>query len=256
MKFALVIKGLSYVKELNYYNERAKEPHSISFEDSIQSFEDKVINPLRENGHSVDIFFNTNTSDKVDSFIQRLKPCKVILYEYNNKGTTWDYINNLILQGLILVKEHNKDNYDYIIVTRFDIFIFENILNLFKSYIPEVGISTIAPNNDCFFIFNGQLLDKLIQIFYWMTINIKCTHSFTVFAQINNIIVHSFYNYTGVCTKESTQNPFYRVNRYIFVPKDHYWYHHSIEECFDPNSKHYAFQCPINTEYKSGTIIL
>jgi len=254
MKYALILKGLSYVKDLDHDNDKVGKSYTIDFDNSIQSFKDKIINPLRENGNDVDIYFNTNSSEKLDKYIENLEPICVSKYEYSHKKSSWALINKLIYDGLLLVK--NKGiNYDYIIVTRFDIYIFENIMNVLTAYIPDIGLSTTTPNNDCFFIFNGSLLDKMLNVFRFLYTNNEISHRYPELSQMLGIKVHTFYNYTGACTKESMQVPFYRINRHIFLPKDHSLFIHSLEEALDPSSKHYALQHPINTSYTSGVFI-
>jgi len=258
MKYALVFKGISYAIS-DYDIKRTGKEYTIDFDDSIKSFEDNIIKPLTSRGDEVDTFFNTNTSDKLDSYINRMNPKNINLYKYNSQPTDWRYINKIILEGMFLVKQYqefSKIEYDYVIVTRFDIYIYDSILTMINAYLPKNGVSVVTPNNDCFFMFNGNLLDKMISIFTDMYNRGAVSHSFTELTHNSGIETHAFYSYCGASTKESMKTPFYRINRYMFTPKDHYWFHHTIEEAYDPNSKHYVFQIKPNTEYTSGIILV
>jgi hypothetical protein len=92
----------------------------------------------------------------------------------------------------------------------------------------------------------------MLNIFNFLYKKDEISHQYTQLSQTMEIKVHTFYNYIGACTKESMQVPFYRINRHIFLPKDHFLYFHSLEEAHNSSSKHYAFQHPINTQYTSG----
>ena len=70
MRFSLILKGLSYVPDASHENDTTNQSYSVDFRHSVQSFKDKIIHPLREKGHEVDIFFHTNTSEKLEEFIR------------------------------------------------------------------------------------------------------------------------------------------------------------------------------------------
>ena len=108
----------------------------------VHPYLNNIIKPLKEKGHTVDIFFTTYESKKLNSYIDTLKPVKVKLNEYQVlKAGTWSNVFKIMIDSLTLVKDYQEEinsNYDYVIVSRFDNYIFENINNVYIYNIDKV----------------------------------------------------------------------------------------------------------------------
>ena len=83
MKYAICYRGISY-KE-NYFNEPGLDSYNVDFFDCIFYNEKYLINPLRDNGNDVDIFFNTYDSKKLNQYIDKLNPIDIRITELIHK---------------------------------------------------------------------------------------------------------------------------------------------------------------------------
>ena len=155
MKVALVFHGLSY----GYNN---KGEYSSITQDSFDSIKKRILNKkiLEKNKIKYDIFFHSWNSTNNEQVLKIIKPCKYIFEDrrdFSDKCSQLKTTNNLISKNLkdftnrknvlesiysrfysmyqsIKLLESNGE-YDYIIVTRFDIFI-SSKLNISKSVDP------------------------------------------------------------------------------------------------------------------------
>ena len=119
MKYALCFRGISYYKD--YYHADSPQLFDVDFSQSLGSFQKNIINPLKETGNDVDIFFTTYDSVKLQDYIDIMKPKAVKLnsYQYLRPGT-WRNVLTMFIDTLNLIKNTNI-YYDYIIRIRFDI---------------------------------------------------------------------------------------------------------------------------------------
>ena len=132
MRYALCLRGISYLEKYTFDNRGNMDEYTIDFIHSVESIEKNILNPLREQGHTVDVFFNTYSSIKLNEYISRLNPVSIKEREFdpNVKPGNWSHIFDLIIDSAILVNDYQEDNmfvYDRIIITRFDEYILQNI---------------------------------------------------------------------------------------------------------------------------------
>lgn len=249
MKYAICYRGISY-KE-NYFNEPGLDPYDVDFNCCIPYNEKNLINPLRENGNEVDIFFNTYESKKIGYYINRLKPVDVRLTEFNPQIKKYNFSNvtQIIIDSLEQIKKYQNENnvkYDYIILSRFDIVIFEDVSKIF---FPKNSISVPQRNDDCFIVISGDLLDKALEIY--KENKDRCITHHMVYRFIEKgIRYHGMYPHKS--GDEGAYNaPIWRLARIMFVPDGHNVKEYNIEDVFDEKSKFYGFKYPPHTEFKS-----
>jgi hypothetical protein len=249
MKYAICYRGISY-KE-NYFNEPGLDSYNVDFFDCIFYNEKYLINPLRDNGNDVDIFFNTYDSKKLNQYIDKLNPIDIRITEFNPQIKKYNFSNvtQIIIDSLTQIKEYQEKNnikYDYIILNRFDIVIFEDVSKIF---FPKNSISVPQRNDDCFIVISGDLLDTALEIY--KKNKDKCiTHHMVYKFLEQGIRYHGMYPHKS--GDEGAYNaPVWRLSRIMFVPDGHNVKEYNIEDVFDENSKFYGFKYSSHTEYTS-----
>jgi hypothetical protein len=247
MKYAICYRGISY-KE-NYFNEPGLNPYNVDFYECLPSNKKYLIDPLREKGNEVDVFYNTYDSPKLKEYIDELNPVNVYLTEFNSKIQKYNFshVTQLIINSLEQIKKYQFDTgvvYDYVILTRFDIVLLNNFS---KIYLPENAISVPTRNDDCFIVIAGNLLDCAIEMY--KNNQHKCiTHHMVYKFLENGIRYHAMYpNKPG--DECGYKAPFWRLARVMFTPKGHNVNEYNLENVYDENSNYYGFLYPSHTKY-------
>jgi len=237
MKYALCFRGISYYKD--YIHNDSNEAFDVDFSQTLNSFKQNIINPLKENGHEVDVFFTTYETEKLNYFIEQMNPVKVKLNTYQTLSAgTWSNVFKIIIDSLTLVKEYQEETnskYDFIIVSRFDNYIFENITNLF---IPNNAISSISKGEDNFFIISGYIFELVYNYFIDMKYKNYITHYYIDYCKEHNIRCHKFYN-----NIDNPKNyPFLKTARQLFTQKNHTFHLCELDDLFNKDSLYYGFK--------------
>jgi hypothetical protein len=246
MKYALCFRGISYFDK--FTNNETIAPWDVDFLDSIPSFQNNVINPLVKNGHTVDIFFTTYESKYLELYKSIMKPVKVHLNKYEQMPAgRWSNVNKIIIDSFKLVKQQEEETntkYDFIIISRFDIYIFENIMNV---HIIPNGISAASKGEADFFIISGDIFDLVCKYFIELRNNNAVTHYYSEYCMQKGIRCHKFY-------KEITNqknHPFQKTARQLFTPKGHLFHLCELIEIYNPSSEFYGFVYPPVKEFTS-----
>ena len=250
MRIALAFRGMSYIKEYIYNlgDGKCTDPYTIDFSDCLPAYFKNIINPLKDSGHQVDIFFRTYDSVKLQSFIDQLTPVKVVITEYDPLAMPNSMFGYRIDRDSAKdIKDYQDEHgvvYDYVIETRFDLYIYENIANV---YLPETAVCVITPGQDALMFYPGAFLPNIIKVFDTLA--------------NNNVLVLNFCNYLDVpshmCYNNKTMNhnyyPFYNNSRQLFTPNGHYFkVGGTLEEINDPSSNYYSDVNKCNRTFTSA----
>jgi len=247
MRYALCLRGISYLEDYTFDNRGNMSGYTIDFSYAVESFYKNIINPLRKQGHTVDIFFNTYSSSKLNNFVEMMKPVSVkeTQYDPNVKPGNWNNIFDIIMNSALLVDTYQQENgftYDRIILTRFDEYMLQNITEL---YLPET-LCTISHVDDNFHYFPGYFIDTFVLTLSKMKDEGKITHELQKTLSNKGIQCHRIYPPIDI----NTSYPFYRNIRHFTTPPGHYFYECSLEEILtNPESKYYGFRYKPNTEF-------
>ena len=246
MKYALCFRGISYFE--NFIHSDSSQPYTVDFLDSIPSFQKNVINPLVENGHTVDTFFTTYESKYLELYKSIMKPVKVHLNKYEQMPAgRWSNVNKIIIDSFKLVKQQEEETntkYDFIIISRFDNYIFENIM---KVHIIPNGISAASKGEADFFIISGDIFDLVCEYFIELLNNNEVTHYYSEYCIQKGIRCHKFYKEIN----HSKNHPFQKTARQLFSPKNHRFYLCDLNDLFNPSSEFYGFVYPPVKEFTS-----
>jgi len=128
MHVAVFLRGRSFY-HTNFYH--------TDFSESCDNINEMILEPLRKDGHTVDIFCCTYISHKIEHVINFYKPVKTIAVNDEDLASinSWNRQMIFSIEGLRLLKAYESTNnirYDYCINLRFDI--------LFKTPISEQNI--------------------------------------------------------------------------------------------------------------------
>lgn len=122
MKVALLLRGISYIE--NY------KGNLIDFRQNFDNFQSTIINSLQNMGYDVDIYYSTYSHDYKDELEFTFKPKKTLYQQY-----TLQHNDKYVIHGMKNVLELITDNYndyDLIIMTRFDILLKDYWNNVYK----------------------------------------------------------------------------------------------------------------------------
>jgi hypothetical protein len=247
MKYAICYRGISY-KE-NYFNEPGLNSYNVDFCECLPSNKKYLIDPLVEKKNNVDVFFNTYDSLRLSEYINELKPVDINLKQFNSSIQKYNFshVTQIIIDSLEQIKKYQNDNnieYDYIILTRFDIVLLNDFSEI---YLPENAISVPTRNDDCFIVISGNLLNDAIEIY--KNNQHKCiTHHMVYKFLENGIRYHAMYpNKPG--DECGYKAPFWRLARVMLTPDGHNVKEYNLEDVYDKNSKYYGFLYPPHEKY-------
>ena len=137
-KIALLLFGISYMKTYNHWN---KNDYSINYQNSTDNYE-KFIFKFFKNS-DFDVFISTYNNEKVDDLINYYKPKKYHLEnDFNinfNTSRNRHFINSIKL--CLEYSEANNINYQFVIITRFDL---EFLIEFDKIFIDKRRINIVS----------------------------------------------------------------------------------------------------------------
>lgn len=150
MKYALCLRGINYIENYTHDNKRGITPYTIDFKENIPYLYKFIILPLEKAGHTVDIFFVTYESEKLQEFVNLLEPKKVKINTFEPRITSYNWRNifQLIRDSLSLVMEYSKEksiNYDYTITLMDYYHFFGDNIGKNCSFTLLVGFPSLSP---------------------------------------------------------------------------------------------------------------
>ena len=207
MRIALLLRGRHYLNNQWYYTD---------FSESCENINSMIIQPLRDQGHTVDIFCCTYTSHKLEQLIDFYKPVMTLSVnesEFNGlRSCACKYI--WCLEGSRLIREYeekNKFTYDYIINMRFDIIFSVTIIN--QSYdITKMNIMFKHTSGNCddnYWIIGRTQLGN-----FENAINQLLSNEKSIIHEFNHHIDTSNVNY--MYETDSNEYRYYTFNRKTF----------------------------------------
>ena len=134
MKYALCLRGISFQRKYQHW---AAGEHDIDYADTCANIHQRIVDDLRANGHTVDIFLATYKNEKQSQIINDFEPQGSIFSDPFPDMSAHQCIAVNTLLCLELIKrsqEREGTRYDQIIITRFDAAFSENFgaLNIDK----------------------------------------------------------------------------------------------------------------------------
>jgi len=211
MRIAICFKGVHFMNgSHNWF---------INFEDQVQNFNEKILTPLKEQGHQVDIFLSTyKFSDEKTQRLQDLySPVSLSFIDFieNEERYTAQYRHHLNLyQNIVKYQSDNSVQYDSIITTRYDIEMNKAITEFTYDY-TTFNINFKQPTgdvDDCFWVFPASDLTLIISILETM--------------KNSNVTLHKFEQYYSkpiyflVGIDEYSARPFFNLKRSV---RDNQW---------------------------------
>jgi hypothetical protein len=246
MRFAFSLRGIHFYENYCYFLEnRYLEPYTIDCSLCIDKFVSNIIKPLEDQGHIVDVFFRTYDTPHLINIKEKLNPVKVSIdvFNPNIKPNNGAFVYNYIAVALQDIQSYQLENnieYDYIISTRFDSYIFENITKLL---FPLHTLSLVDSINDSFIVFTGDIMESITNGFISLS---KKGGMALPFWKDFGVSVHVCYSNNN--SMIIGQNSFYKNIRQFLVPRNHLFYISELNDIYDPKSRFYSFIQEINTQ--------
>lgn len=167
MRYALAFKGISYNSNFRWGNDHTgyKISPTKDFSDTWPFYKKCIVDPIRKKGDAIDIFFNTYHSEKIDEYIEEMKPAAIRLKEFNTtlKQNDLENIWRIKRDALKLVRDYGEENkikYDLVFVARFDYIIIQKVTELFY---PDDAMSFGSMGDPDFIAVPGHMLDRIIE---------------------------------------------------------------------------------------------
>lgn len=219
MKLAVLLNGISYCEN---YNNHYMGNISINFNLSYFNYKNIIYEYFEKIGYSIDTFISTNIIDndtKKKELIELYNPVKYCFVD-NLKGNNYINSNYKIIKNIEQMKQYSTINnitYDYILITRFDLYFNINFECINFDYNMINVVSQLEhPNLICdnFYFFHNRFINKLYNIIK----NDKSMFRHGIKNMLNNKI-HFLYNEPGRLVSELS---FYHIVRYykknIIIP--------------------------------------
>jgi hypothetical protein len=187
MKIAILLTGIHYKK--NYKGATVEKLVTVDYRNYFKHFKEKIYSFFEKIG-TVDTYISTNDSIHLIDLLNDYKPIKYYVSE--------DDMVTKRIKGLELIPKY----YDYVLMTRFDIYFKEDFSNL---HINKMNIVSELENknvcDDNFYFFPIKYLDPFLDIIKKKYIT-NTIHSPVLFHYLKNDIeknmdVHYFCNEPG-----------------------------------------------------------
>lgn len=241
MNIALGFFGLAY-SPFHIYKKPPNLTHKVDFRYSVINYYDNLIKPLRELGN-VDIYGSTwrDKGNTAGSAIKASYNTEVTLLEpYKQKSPEdTDTPRNLLFRNLCENLIKSPIDYDWYVLTRWDLFFHKEITEFFPKHTTKVSLLFETPwapqkahvnstfnSDDNFYIVPGNLIKKFAEVFIdfcetptpfnkrWDP-DKRIAHAFGNFMEFNNLPV----NFIDSEKYLVDTNPYYSINRIVYNEK-------------------------------------
>ena len=201
MKIALLIRGIAYLE--NYIHHTGKV-YNINYKNNLSNLNHFIQN-LKQN-NEINIYISTQSSKLNDEVISDFNPKDHIFLE------TITNQNSCLLFGLNLI----KDQYDFVIVTRFDLKFKFNIMDLSINY-DKFNILWKEQTkdhriNDCIHLFNYKFINPFVEALIECPYK-KCIHHIMPYIKIDNKDINFIYDEYYDSNSDNQDNPIYTIER-------------------------------------------
>lgn len=141
MKIAICYRGLHDLE--NEYDKRTR----YHYKETLENHKEFLIEPLKQN-NEVDIYHFTYNSHLINELFNDYNSKKIILLDDNIKSNYFDSIKRVVLFNNIICEyfKNNNDNYDVIIILRYD---FKIIVPINEWNLDYNKINFIFKHYDC-----------------------------------------------------------------------------------------------------------
>jgi len=230
MRIAVCLRGISYLE--NYQHKYGLPPYTIDFRDTSESILTNLIQPLRDDGYDVDVFFETYHHVHEEELRRTYNPVKEHFKDYQAIpiGISQTLIGEPMLidqhlECIKLIETYEKDNnllYDQILITRFDLYFYKKIttvgldfytFNYSFMHLARSPNGTIFSSEDNFIFYPRAKNNKLIACFNQMKIDGHSTHLSGKYLVDSVETVKYLFGEKG---DGAYDYPFYKFGRHIF----------------------------------------
>jgi hypothetical protein len=244
MRYAICFRGISYLKDYHYTDNLPN--YTVDFSVSLPNIKKMIIEPIKEKSHTVDFFFSTYDSTKLDYFKSELSPLSITLSEYTQTAAgTPNLVYKGVLESLKMLKEEQEKGsfiYDYVMISRFDMVLFEKIIDI---YLPKNAMSVINQGDDGCFLITGDLINDLYTHYIELQKNNISNHQFAIHFKQKGFRVHQLYH----TIVDQYKYPFYKATRHFTKGNPHFICEYN--DHFNPDSLHYIYHYKPFTEFNS-----
>lgn len=229
MKIAIAFKGISYFRN---YLHKENFYYDIDFEDTYQSILNCLLLPLINQGHQVDTFIYSYHNIKEQKLLQLYQPKNYKFTEFKpvSLSNTYQSGHKLMVElcekALDLVEEYEQKNnfeYDFIILTRLDLYFFQKITEIgvdfskfnftFYHIAEHESNNPIFTSEDCWFGFPKSSKKILRETFKECNELGESTHALGRLLLQKKIVIRYLFGEKGA---GATDYPFYKLGRFLF----------------------------------------
>ena len=179
MKVALCLRGIHWLQ--SYQDKKNNNFYQIDWRKNIKNIRLTIIKPFKKKGIEIDIYISTNQSELQEEYYNSFNPRPKYFnaYDIETNGKIYLPVKRRTLELLREVKKSNE-KYEYIIVSRPDLSLKTEILNI--PFNPDcinfTCKATFDKNSGCDFlqICNSDTLQDLLNAYKKVYKKIGSTH--------------------------------------------------------------------------------
>jgi len=202
MRFALCLKGAHSIQ--TYVSHGFTDTIKQNSLESFDNINKMIINNIKESGHEIDTIISTYDCDLGDYLIDLYKPKKYYKFDKEimkyNKNMGAIHFESIACHNIKLLELCSESDYDYIIITRFDL-LFTQPYNNFPIDYDKFNINckhTSGNSDDTLWIFSKkyseELKDSLIEQIKSNNPVLKTNHFVNRTLELHNVPIHYFYD--------------------------------------------------------------
>ena len=163
-KLALLLFGMSYREYFHWLSKRNVE---IDYKKSLENYKTFIFEYFEKLGYKIDVFFATNEidNDEKEKLLEIYKPVDYVFMKHNEN---WREGRNEKFRNVIdLCVKHKDNNYDHVLITRFDLLFQKNFQESDIQFEKFNLVSILEKDHlicDNFYFFPIQMLDRFKEL--------------------------------------------------------------------------------------------
>lgn len=162
-KLALLLFGVSYYEYNHFKGGNVKVDYKIS----VENYKKFIFEYFENLGYEIDVFFATNVmdNDEKEKLLEVYKPVDYVFMEHNNDKKVGR--NEKFINAIELCRRHKDNNYDHVLMTRFDLLFKKNFQESHIEFDKFNLVSILEKDDyvcDNFYFFPIRMLDSFKEL--------------------------------------------------------------------------------------------
>jgi hypothetical protein len=218
MRICLTLKGAFSINDIRRKLDDTPN-YNQKLQQSMDNLKEKIIKPLEEQGHTIDILCSTYDTTFINTFVTNFPVKKVYKFPTSSieDGGDWNrqILHYMKLNEMVYEIEASEPPYDLFIYTRFDLLFLKNITEWDLNF-NEFNITFLNSSGNCddnIFIFNHNYLNAFADSMHRLYMTKDITHAINRRLVERDVPIHYMYAITEEDYIKKTEYKLYALNR-------------------------------------------